>query len=259
MHFALDGRPLSDLDIARLKATETPRAETMRKLTEEEAAAQDREARRKSYEDEERERRRLLNRQRAEQARAEAALPKSDLCDLHHQGHVRARATGHSIDRIEVEVENLTSKPFHVVLALGTYFVARGSHQNMVVAIERVFVLRPSSSERFHIAAACIDASLEVPGRQDRFEGVARVPDDVARFLESAQSEDPMVIQAGVWAITDRYTAEQVRTRLVSFSNGRISWAVRTNTCRRRSLFWALSELRTVSEDKFDQRRTDRA
>ena len=59
------------------------------------------------------------------------------------------------------------------------------------------------------------DAGLAVPNERDGFNGVARVPGDVARFLEAARDAAPMVVQTGVWALTDRYTAQQVRMHLV--------------------------------------------
>jgi hypothetical protein len=60
----------------------------------------------------------------------------------------------------------------------------------------------------------CIDAALPIPGPHNQFEGVASAADGVRRFLEAARGEPAMVIQAGVWALTDGYTAEQIRTRL---------------------------------------------
>ena len=139
-----------------------------------------------------------------------------DLLFLHQRGVVRVKATGQSITRIYAGVENLIRKRFDVVVKPGTYFVSSGGHQNMVTTAEYSFTMAPCSKEHLNINAACINAGRPIPGEKDRFCGVARVPDEVARFLEASRLADPMVIQAGVWALTDGYSGHQVQTHLVS-------------------------------------------
>ncbi len=139
-----------------------------------------------------------------------------DLIFLHERGFVRARATGQSITDIYAKVENLIRKKLKVVVKSGTYFLSSGSHQNMVTRTEYTFTLWPCRTQHLGIQASCINASRPIPGQSDRFYGVARVSDDLARFLEATQDTDPMVIQAGVWAITDGYSARDVQTRLVA-------------------------------------------
>jgi len=139
-----------------------------------------------------------------------------DLLFLHEKGFVRARGTGQSITKIYAEVENLIRKGLNVVVAPGTYFVSSGIHQNMVTRKEDTFTLSPCSKLNFEIQAACINANSPIPGKSDRFYGVARVSDDVARFLEATSNADPMVVQAGVWALTDGYSGHDVQTKLFS-------------------------------------------
>jgi len=139
-----------------------------------------------------------------------------DLIFLHERGFVRARATGQSITEIYTKVENLIRKKLKVVVKSGTYFLSSGSHQNMVTRSEYTFTLWPCRTQRLGIEASCINASRPIPGQSDRFYGVARVSDDLARFLEATQDTDPMVVQAGVWAITDGYSAHDVQARLVA-------------------------------------------
>jgi hypothetical protein len=43
---------------------------------------------------------------------------------------------------------------------------------------------------------------------------VAKVKKELIRFLETAKDEEPMVVQAGVWAITDGYTKADVQRKL---------------------------------------------
>jgi hypothetical protein len=53
-----------------------------------------------------------------------------------------------------------------------------------------------------------------VPKDNDKFSGVARVSDNLSRFLQAAEGEDAMTIQAGVWAITDLYSRGMIQSHL---------------------------------------------
>ena len=69
--------------------------------------------------------------------------------------------------------------------------------------------------------ASCINASLPIPKESDRFRGVSRVSENVRRFMEAAEGEEAMVVQAGVWALTDGYSRSRIqqtlRTRRVRY------------------------------------------
>lgn len=139
-----------------------------------------------------------------------------DLLFLHDKGFVRAKATGQSVNRIFANVENLISKKLNVVIKPGTYFVSSGGHQNMASTAEYMFNLYPCDCQHLAIKAACINANRPIPKDTDHFYGVKRVSEDLARFLEATQHADPMVIQAGVWALTDGYSKNDIQSRLVS-------------------------------------------
>nr|VFJ57113.1 MAG: hypothetical protein BECKDK2373B_GA0170837_106319 [Candidatus Kentron sp. DK] len=139
-----------------------------------------------------------------------------DVFYLHKKGFVRAKATGQSITDIHAEVESLIRKKLRVVIKPGTYFVASGGHQNMVTKSKYVFTLHPLDTENVKVSAACINASLPIPETTDRFYGVKKVSTNLARFLEASTHEDPMTVQAGVWALTDNYSGQQVKEHLVS-------------------------------------------
>lgn len=139
-----------------------------------------------------------------------------DLLFLHYMGFVRARATGQSITRIYGEIENLIGKRLRVSIAPGTFFVPRGNFQSMVTREPRSLTLDPTSTQQVTIEATCINANLPIPGERDRFHGVRRVPDDLARFLTATKGADPMTVQAGVWALTDHYSGEQVKHHLIA-------------------------------------------
>lgn len=138
-----------------------------------------------------------------------------DLLFLHERGFVRATGTGQSITQIYGEVRNLIDRKLEVVIKPGTYFEARGNFQNMVTRREYRFTLFPTATQNVAIEASCINAGRPIPTKKDRFAGVRSVSPDVVRFLEAAQGKDPMVIQAGVWSLTDGYSGEDVKNHLV--------------------------------------------
>ena len=151
--------------------------------------------------------------ERAKELPSDAA---HDLVELSSKGFVRARATGESITHVDAEIENRVHTRLRVVIRPGTYFIARGGHQNMVSRRETTVTLAPRTTSSVSVEASCINAGLPIPEKRHRFRGVKRVPHDLVRFLEASAHADAMVVQAGVWALTDGYTAHDVQTRLVA-------------------------------------------
>jgi len=150
-----------------------------------------------------------------------------DLVELWKLGFVLPRGTGQTITHINAEIENKTDKKLKVIITPGTYFVSTGSHQNMVTRSEHRVTLRPKTVEQIYVPASCINAGLPIPSEQDRFHGVAKVSTNLVRFLEKARYEDAMVVQAGVWALTDNYSKYDIQTKLVArMSSGRSCPAV---------------------------------
>lgn len=147
-----------------------------------------------------------------------------DLLFLHQRGFVRAQGNGQTITRIHAAVENLIRKRLRVVVQPGTYLVASGSHQNMVTTAEYTFALSPCETHALWLDAACINADRPIPGKNDRFRGVAQVAEPVRRFLQASRGEDPMVIQAGVWTLTDGYSREAIISHLVSRDSKGNTW-----------------------------------
>jgi hypothetical protein len=139
-----------------------------------------------------------------------------DLIFLCKKGYIRTSGIGRSITKIYAKFENLVDQEIKVVVKPGTYFISRGKYQNMVIRKEYTFILDPLSHIGFTFEATCINASLPIPGEYDKFSGVRKVSNDLVRFLEVSRYSNSMVVQAGVWAITDNYNSQQIRTRLVS-------------------------------------------
>jgi len=153
--------------------------------------------------------------QRRRDARA-AKLPTGyiDLVELARLGLVQATGTGQSITGIKADIRSRVNIPLKVAVLHGTYFVSQGNHQNMATRREYDFQLSPMGNERINVPAACINASLPVPKESDRFAGVSRVPDTVRRFMEAAEGEEAMVIQAGVWTLTDGFSRARIQSSL---------------------------------------------
>jgi hypothetical protein len=138
----------------------------------------------------------------------------ADIVTLHRKGIVRAKGNGQSITDIRAEITSRVRVPIKVVVPHGTYFVSTGSHQNMVTRREYRFELDPLETEHIRVPASCINANLPIPKDSDGFLGVSRVSANLTRFLQAAEGEDAMTVQAGVWAITDGYTGSQVQQHL---------------------------------------------
>jgi hypothetical protein len=166
-----------------------------------------------------------------------------DLVFLYERGFVDPRATGGSITHINATVESLIRKRVWVIVRPGTYFRSSGAHQNMVTRTTHRFLLHPCAVVRIQVPASCINARCPIPRENDRFWGVAKVKKDLVRFLEKAERENAMVVQAGVWAITDDYTKADVQRKLfVRDGYGRTWAAVSDHQVARAK--WILDRLR---------------
>jgi len=129
---------------------------------------------------------------------------------------VEGIGTGQSITKIYGVINNLSDKKLKIKVEPGTYFKSDGEHQNMVSNQKYEFVLNPLNGKHIEISATCINANRPIPAETDRFVGLGKVSKKVRQFLELAESEDPMTIQAGVWACTDGLNREQIRKHLIS-------------------------------------------
>lgn len=139
-----------------------------------------------------------------------------DILDLWKLRAVQVSAKGRSITEIYVDVWNRMDRPIKVLISHGTYFVALGSHQNMAVRQETVFKLSPKGNRFINVPATCINAHREIPNKKNSFYGVKKVPEHIERFLKETDGGSPMMVQAGVWSLTDDMTHEQIKERLVT-------------------------------------------
>jgi hypothetical protein len=85
----------------------------------------------------------------------------------------------------------------------------------MVTRIDTVTCVDAGETVTISIDSTCINAARPIPTGKDRFRGAAKASRKLILFLDSAQYEDSMVIQAGVWAITDNYSKKDIQSKLV--------------------------------------------
>jgi hypothetical protein len=143
-----------------------------------------------------------------------------DILALWQSRVVTVTAKGRSITEIYVNITSRLERPIKAVLSHGTFFCSKGIHQNMVIRKEVPFLLRPLSVKYMTVPATCIDAERPIPSGKDCFKGVRKVSPRVEQFLRESDGCSSNVVQAGVWAITDGYSREQIKRRLVRTSSG---------------------------------------
>lgn len=153
---------------------------------------------------------------RAMFARNLAAGSEHELVELAENAVVSVLGTGRDITQVAARAQNLTGHHLRVVVSPGTCFTSSGAHQNMVAIETSRFELQPNATENISMRAACVNAARPIPGEADQFHGVHRVSPMLTKFLEHATDLSPMARQAGVWAITDNYSAADVQSHLVT-------------------------------------------
>jgi hypothetical protein len=141
-----------------------------------------------------------------------------DLIFLCNAKIVTISGLGHSLQRISLKITNLCERRLIVVIALGTYFVSTGNYQSMAARDVQRVTLAAHQTTQTWIDVVCINATLPIPTERDLFTNIRMVDETLRRFLHAAQREHPMTIQAGVWAITDRMSRKQIRTRVAAIS-----------------------------------------
>lgn len=159
------------------------------------------------------------------QARRLDADKFHSIVDLWKMRVLDVTAKGKSITEIYVDIQSNFDRPLNVCIPAGTYLRARGGHQNMAVRKEVVFTIAPGDGRFLKVPAVCINGGLPIPGRDDQFRGVSRVSSEVERFLRETPHHPEMVVQAGVWALTDGYDRRQIKDRLVTNSSSGRSFA----------------------------------
>ena len=69
---------------------------------------------------------------------------------------------------------------------------------------------------RIVLRAACMNATRPVPGYRDTFIDVAKADESLILLLRRARRKNPKIIQAGVWAITENFSAHDIQPALAT-------------------------------------------
>ena len=139
-----------------------------------------------------------------------------DLLVLQQREVVQVFGSGISDRQLSAEIVNLIRRTLRAVIRPGTFFVAEGQHQHMVTRCPYSVTLPPCTATTISIDAASLEASRPTPTLGDRFSGAHSASKEIRRFLEATQDARWIVVQAGLWALTDNYSEYDIRTRLAA-------------------------------------------
>ena len=147
-----------------------------------------------------------------------------DIVDLYDHFLVLPTAKGVDITRINASLRNLRDKNIGILIKPGTcFYPSEGNHQMMVSRKEIRITVKPKSVEHVEVPVSCLNASRPIPTKDNLFSGVGRVSENLNKFITNTIKEDKMVIQAGIWAITDNYSEQDIIERLIARNNHGIS------------------------------------
>jgi hypothetical protein len=142
------------------------------------------------------------------------------IVDLIAQKKVEARAKGSGIEEVEIELCRLVKHELSVLVPAGTFFVSRGSAQDMVTTNDEEFTLEKEECISVTVPVACADLDRLVPRSDDTFDILPSSQQEemqkLAPLLREASSE---VRQAAVWIVTDNADYDALGT-LVSGLGG---------------------------------------
>jgi hypothetical protein len=145
-----------------------------------------------------------------------------DIFTLLAQGRIEARVEGVDITRVEVEVRRRVPRPVTVKIPPGTFFVARGSFQNMVATQPEEVTLSDGKWTSVSVSAACANRTRAIPRPGNGF-AIERSPyqAELVRLIPRLREEEYDVQQAAIWIITDNATHADLGT-LTFVGGGRV-------------------------------------
>ena len=153
-----------------------------------------------------------------------------DIIDLINQKKVQAKTRGSGIESVEIEIKRLVNHEVKVKIPVGTFFVCRGSAQNMVGTSEKIFSLKDNELHTIEISAACANRRRDIPYDDDSFY-IQRSPKQrelqkLMPFLNNANVSSA-VEQAAVWIVTDNADYDDLgilvsRTQFQIFGGSRV-------------------------------------
>lgn len=162
------------------------------------------------------------HRRTAEARAAIRDLVGVNIFTLLSQGRIEARVDGVDITEVEVELRRRVPNPVTVKIPPGTFFVARGSFQNMVATSAEEVTLKDGKWTSVSVSAACANRTRAIPRPGNGFS-IERSPyqAELLRVIPRLREEEYDVQQAAIWIITDNATHADLGT-LTFVGGGRV-------------------------------------
>ncbi len=129
-----------------------------------------------------------------------------EIVEALRKNKVEIEVTGSGIEDVKLRIRRITDHPLKITLPIGTYFVCRGSSQNMVGRKEKIITLNNDEWQNFWIPAACANRSRDIPNDKESFD-IQRSPNqaDLIKMMPVLEKSNVSygVEQAAVWIVTD--------------------------------------------------------
>jgi outer membrane protein assembly factor BamD (BamD/ComL family) len=119
---------------------------------------------------------------------------------------VEVEVTGSSIKNVKLRIRRKTNHTLKITLPIGTYFVCRGSSQNMVGRQEVTITLDSDEWQTYMIPVACSNRTRNIPNADDNFNILSSPNQSVLKLLMPVLEKSNVsfeVEQAAVWIVTD--------------------------------------------------------
>lgn len=147
-----------------------------------------------------------------------------DLLNLVKRNFVTVTAWGVDISAINLWLFNNIEHEMSVYVKPGIILTTNKPFQNMVITYGKLIHISENGFNSLNLdnrlSAACAQAYEAIPTKNDKFEKLT-FNETLYKFLSLANKYELeyLTIQAGVWAITDNLSGEQLLSRLQSNNN----------------------------------------
>lgn len=129
---------------------------------------------------------------------------------------------GAGLSAVVITAERLEPVSLEILIPIGTYFVNRGSGQNMVSVGQTTLYLTEDEPVKVSVPAACANLLLAVPGAESSFDIVAWPEQEGLQRLIAAIEKGKytsVVKQVAVWIVTDDVSRPKLDGRYVRRSS----------------------------------------
>jgi len=144
------------------------------------------------------------------------------LMDALNQERISVQTEGDGLSAVRIVAERLEPVSLKILIPVGTYFVNRGSGQNMVSVQQATLYLTEDEPVKISVPSACANLMLAVPDAKSRFDIVAWPEQEALQKLVEAIEKGkytPVVKQVAVWIVTDDVSRPKLDGRYVRRSS----------------------------------------